>query len=57
MTFECKPRGTKNYYKWVGGGVPQVRAVVSLVNLCLPWFVYAPKAFQLCTNQLVVWFV
>jgi hypothetical protein len=24
------------YYKWEGGGFPQVQAVVSLVNLCLP---------------------
>ncbi len=26
------------------------------VQIC-PWFVLAPKALQLCTNQLVVWFV
>ncbi len=26
------------------------------VRVCL-WFVHAPKVFQLCTNQLVVWFV
>jgi hypothetical protein len=26
------------------------------VRVC-PWFVYAPKVLQLCTNQLVVWFV
>jgi hypothetical protein len=26
------------------------------VRIC-PWFVLAPKVFQLCTNQLVVWFV
>jgi hypothetical protein len=26
--------------------------------ICLcPWFVCAPKMFQLCTNQLVIWFV
>jgi hypothetical protein len=26
----------KVYYKGEGGGFPQVRAVVSLMNLCLP---------------------
>jgi hypothetical protein len=26
----------KKYYKWEGGGFPQVRAVMSLMNLCLP---------------------
>jgi hypothetical protein len=26
------------------------------VRVCL-WFVHTPKVFQLCTNQLVVWFV
>jgi len=26
------------------------------VQIC-PWLVLAPKVFQLCTNQLVVWFV
>jgi len=25
------------------------------VRVC-PWFILAPKVFQLCTNQLVVWF-
>jgi hypothetical protein len=27
-----------------------------LVHVC-PWLIYAPKVFQLCINQLVVWFV
>jgi hypothetical protein len=26
------------------------------IHVC-SWFVHAPKMFQLCTNQLVVWFV
>jgi len=41
------------YYKGEGGGFPQVRAVVSLVCLCCPWFVLAPKMLQLRTNHLV----
>jgi hypothetical protein len=45
------------YYKGESGGFPQVGAAMSLVNLNFPWLVLAPKVFQLCTNQLVVWFV
>jgi hypothetical protein len=41
------------YYKQEGGGFPQVRAAVSLVCPCCPWFVLAPTMFQLCTNHLV----
>ncbi len=41
------------YYKGEGGGFPQVRAVVSLVCSCCPWFVVAPKVLQLHTNHLV----
>jgi len=41
------------YYKGEGGGFPQVRAVVSLVCLCCPWFVLAPRVLQLCTNHFV----
>jgi len=41
------------YYKGEGHGFPQVRAMVSLVCLCCPWFVLAPKVLQLCTNHLV----
>jgi len=41
------------YYKGEGGGFPQVRAVVSLVCPCCPWFVLAPRVFQLCTNHFV----
>jgi hypothetical protein len=41
------------YYKGEGGGFPQVRAVVSLMCPCCPWFVLAPKVLQLCTNHFV----
>ncbi len=44
----------KIYYKGEGGGFLQVRAVVSLVSLNCPWFVLAPKVFQLCTNHFVL---
>jgi hypothetical protein len=47
----------KVYYKGEGGGIPQVRAVVSLVSLSWSWFVLAPIVFQLCTNHLVFGFV
>jgi hypothetical protein len=58
MTFECWSHVRhKVYYKGEGGGFPQVRAVVSLVNLCLPMVHPCTKMFQLRTNQLVVWFV
>jgi hypothetical protein len=45
------------YYKGEGGGFPQVRAVLSIVSPSLPVVVLTPKVFQLCTNQLIVWFV
>jgi len=41
------------YYKGEGDGFPQVQAMVSLVCLCCPWFILAPKMFQLRTNHLV----
>ncbi len=44
------------YYKGEGGGFPQVRIVMNLVNLCLPMAIHALKVLQLHTNQLVVWF-
>jgi hypothetical protein len=44
----------KVYYKGEGGGFPQVRAVVSLVCSRCPWFILAPKVFQLCTSHLVL---
>jgi hypothetical protein len=45
------------YYKGEGGGFPQVWAVVSLVNPCLPMARPCTKVLQLRINQLVVWFV
>jgi hypothetical protein len=47
----------KKYYMGKGVVFPQVQAVVNLVSSCLPWLIYASKVFQLCINQLVVWFV
>jgi hypothetical protein len=47
----------KIYYKGEGGGFPQVRAVVSLVNSSLPVACPNTKVLHLCNNQLVVWFV
>ncbi len=44
----------KVYYKGEGGGFPQVRAVVNLVSSNYPWFILAPKVFQLCTNHFVL---
>ncbi len=44
----------KVYYKREGGGFPQVPGVVSFVSPSCPWFVLAPKMFQLCTNHLVL---
>jgi hypothetical protein len=45
------------YDKGEGGGFPQVRAVVNLVNPCLLVARPCTKVLQLCINQLVVWFV
>jgi hypothetical protein len=47
----------KVYYKGEGGGFPQVQAVVNFVNPWLRVVRSCTKVFQLCTNQLVVWFV
>jgi hypothetical protein len=44
----------RSYYKGEGGGFPQVRVVVNLVNLSCPWLVLTPKVFQLCTNHFVL---
>jgi hypothetical protein len=47
----------KVYYKGEGDGFPKSRPWwVLWVRICL-WFVLAPKVLQLCTNQLVVYFV
>jgi hypothetical protein len=42
------------YYKGEGGGLPQVRAMMSLVSSSWSWFVLAPKVFQLCVNHLML---
>jgi len=42
------------YYKWEGGGFPQVQAVMSLVNPNCSWLVLAPKMLKLCINHLVL---
>jgi hypothetical protein len=47
----------KIYYKGEGGGFLQVQAMVSLVSLWLPVAHPCTKMLQLCTNQLIVWFV
>jgi hypothetical protein len=44
----------KIYYKEEGGGFPQVRAVVSLVNPRLPVVCLTPEMFQPCTNNLLL---
>ncbi len=43
----------KVYYKGEGGGFPQVRAVVSLVSPCCPWFVRAPKCYNYTLTNLL----
>jgi hypothetical protein len=47
----------KVYYKGEGGGFPQVRAMVSLVNPNLHVACPCTKVLQLRTNKLIVWFV
>jgi hypothetical protein len=42
------------YYKGECGGFPQVRAMVCLMSSNCPWFVPAPKVFQLCTTHFVL---
>jgi len=56
MTFGCRPH-SQGGGRWEGGGFPQIRAVMNLVIYVCPWLIRAPKMFQLCINQLVVWFV
>jgi len=43
----------KVYYKGEGRGFPQVWAVMSLMCLCCPWHVLAPKVLQLCINHFL----
>jgi len=42
------------YYKREGGGFPQVRVMVSLVNSSCSWFVLVSKVLQLCTDHFVL---
>ncbi len=42
------------YYKGEGGGLPQVRAVMSLVSSSFPVARLSTKNVKLCTNQLIV---
>jgi hypothetical protein len=42
------------YYKGEGGGFPQVRAMVNLMDLNYLWLFLAQKVLQLCTNHLVL---
>jgi hypothetical protein len=42
------------YYKGQGGGIPQVRPVVNLVNPSCSWLILAPKVLQLCINHFVL---
>ncbi len=44
------------YYKGEGGGFPKSRPWWVLWAWICPWLVLTPKLFQLCTNQLIVWF-
>jgi hypothetical protein len=58
MTFGCwRMAKQKEYYNGEGGGFPKFRLWWILWIRVYPWLVHAPKVFQLCTNQLVVWFV
>ncbi len=58
MIFGCSLYGYhKEYYKGEGGGFPKSKPWWILwVHVC-SWLVRAPKVLQLCTKQLVVWFV
>jgi len=47
----------RKYYKGEGGGFSKSEPWWVLWVCVCSWFVCAPKMFQLCTNQLVVWFV
>jgi hypothetical protein len=44
----------RGYYKGEGGGFPQLRVVMCLMSPSCPWFILAPKVFQLCTNHFVL---
>jgi hypothetical protein len=58
MTFGCRPwLVTKNIIKGKVMASPKSKQWWILwIHVC-SWFVRAPKVLQLCTNQLVIWFV
>jgi len=45
------------YSKGKGGGFLKSKLWWVLLICVCPWLVCAPKVLQLCTNQLVVWFM
>jgi len=45
------------YYKGEGGGFPQVRAMVSLVNPSCPWLILTPKVLHGALTTLCWFFV
>jgi hypothetical protein len=59
MTFGCNPCGqTQNILQRGRWLLPPKCGPLWVLWVCVcPWFIRAPKVFQLCINQLVVWFV
>jgi hypothetical protein len=58
MPFGCGPHGEGTKYTIRGKVMASPKSGlwwVLWVRVC-PWLVLTPKVFQLCTNQLVVWF-
>ncbi len=53
----CPLARHKEYYKGEGGGFLKSRPWWILWICVCPWLIRALKVLQLCTNQLVVWFV
>ncbi len=47
----------REYYKGEGGGFPKSRSWWVLWVCVCPWFIHALKVLQVCTNQLLIWFV
>jgi len=59
MTFGCRPRGQAHSILqgrrwWIP---PSPCHGEFYESILAPWFIHAPKTFQLYTNQFVVWFV
>jgi hypothetical protein len=58
MTFGCSlVVNHKEYYKGESDGFFKSKLWWVLWVCVCSWFLRAPKVLQLCTNQLVVWFV